>query len=140
MVKSITEESINDIQYNECIKCIEYYQSGEHKNEPITSANLLAAPSAEQLALLGKPRKDVYKRIWLEFESMLKYYQDVSERHRILYSHVRNMLISTLRNESLIKARASGATTNPANVHAAASQAKNDEIANQMYYSKAFLI
>lgn len=45
-------------------------------------------------------RKDIYKTIWTELELFLKSYQDISERHRILYNHVRNMLINSIRTEN----------------------------------------
>lgn len=96
------------MQYNECIKCIEYFQTAEYKNEPILATSLISPAniSADLASALGKPnRKDLYKRIWAELESQLKCYQDVSERHRILYNHVRNMLISSLRSESILKNR-----------------------------------
>ena len=96
------------MQYNDCIKCIEYFQTAEYKNEPIFAASLVSPAniSADIASALGKPnRKDLYKRIWAELESQLKCYQDVSERHRILYNHVRNMLISSLRSENVLKNR-----------------------------------
>lgn len=103
----MSEDVINDKQYSECIKCIEYFQTAEYKNEPIGEASLVSTSSlsAEMASLLGGKRKDVYKRIWAELEGLLKCYQDASERHRILYNHVRNMLISSMRSESVTKNR-----------------------------------
>lgn len=128
LIKSISEEVINDVQYNECIKCIEYYQGAEYRNEPIVGASLIAPSclSANVSAALAKSsRKDVYKRIWIELEGLLKCYQDVSERHRILYSHVRNMVISTLRSENA-RNRALSAQSTPM------STPKSDEINAQV--------
>lgn len=109
MLETTSNNLINDQEYNECIKCIEFLQTSEYKNEPINISNIISPTNiCSQLTdALGKPfRKDIYKQIWMELESYLKCYQDTTERHRILYNHVRNMLISSIRSENLIKNKA----------------------------------
>lgn len=90
------QETITDLQYNDCIKCIEYLKAAEIRNEPIKETSLCVP--VEDTSFLR--RKDVFKTVWTELESYAKSYQDISDRHRILYNHIRNMLLSTIKTEN----------------------------------------
>lgn len=88
LIKIISEESITDIQYNECIKCIEYYQNAEIKNESIF--NNISNSISENINKIFK-RKDIYKLIWTELENFLRAYSDLSDRHKLIYNHVKKI-------------------------------------------------
>lgn len=93
----MSDEPITDIQYNECIKCIEYLQNAEAKNEQLTNTSLIV-PISDMSVLR---RKDIYKTLWTELESCLKFYQDLSDKHKFLYNHVKNLKSNFIKNENL---------------------------------------
>ncbi len=82
LINAINEESMNTNDYNECIKCIENLTNLELKNEalilPLTANN----PN----------KKEQYNLVWIELESWLKHYENMSDRHKVLYDFVNNKL------------------------------------------------
>ena len=96
LIRLISDESLNDLQYNECIKCIEYYQNLEFKNETLAASSFIV-PSVD---LSSIKKKELYKIIWNELDEFLKVNQDKSERHKSLYNHVKKIRLSSIKNES----------------------------------------
>lgn len=95
IINHISEENLNELQYNECIKCIEFFQNSEYKAETLSTSSFIV-PSVD---LSSIKKKDLYKIIWNELEEFLKVNQDKSERHKLLYNHVKKIRQSSVKNE-----------------------------------------
>lgn len=52
---------------------------------------------------LGSKDQDLKTQFWVELESWLKLYQDLSERHKILYSHTKIIRDQLLKSQNLDK-------------------------------------
>jgi len=102
----ISDESLNDLQYNECIKCIEYYQNLEFKNETLAASSFIV-PSVD---LSSIKKKELFKIIWNELDEFLKVNQDKSERHKSLYNHVKKIRLSSVKNESSLSKNSESST------------------------------
>jgi len=100
LFKCLSNEQITDLQYNECIKCIDFIQNLENKNEQLSNSSLIY-PSRSFYKHLK--RKDVYKVIWSELESLLKAYQDMSDRHKTLFMSIKKAKAISTRNELINK-------------------------------------
>ncbi len=100
LFKCLSNEQITDLQYNECIKCIDFIQNLENKNEQLANSSLIY-PSRSFYKHLK--RKDVYKVIWNELESLVKAYQDMSDRHKTLFMSVKKAKVISTRNELVNK-------------------------------------
>jgi hypothetical protein len=100
LFKCLSNEQITDLQYNECIKCIDFIQNLEHKNEQLTNSSLIY-PSRSFYKHLKK--KDMFKVIWNELETLLKSYQDMSDRHKTLFMSVKKAKAISTRNELVNK-------------------------------------
>ncbi|CAF0765077.1 unnamed protein product [Brachionus calyciflorus] len=98
LTRIMSEEPITDSQYSECVKCLEYIQNAESKNEQITQEHLIT--QVDDLSIYK--RKDFYKLIWTELENFLKQYQDFSDKHRFFYNHVKNVKTSMSKSETTI--------------------------------------
>ncbi len=73
---------MNDNQFNESIKIIEYFQHTDLKTESLIYPN----PSLKQ-----KQDKELLLNFWNELESWLKAYNDISEKHKALHNHVKKI-------------------------------------------------
>jgi hypothetical protein len=93
---NIAEETLSDTQFTECIKCLEYFQNCDFKNEIyIVPLRPLSNRSAVDY--------DLKTQFWIELEMWLKLFNDLSERHKILHSHskiIRDQLIKTIETNS----------------------------------------
>lgn len=95
---NIAEETLSDAQFTECIKCLEYFQNCDFKNE------IYIVPL--KLPLSGRSPLydyDLKTQFWIELEMWLKLFNDLSERHKILHSHskiIRDQLIKTIEANS----------------------------------------
>ena len=98
ILKNIPEENLNDTQYNECIKCIEFYQNAETRNEPFTNSFIVPDKHLNSLN-----KKDVYKIIWNELEEFLRVNQDKSERHKAIYNHVKKIKTNSIKTTEPLK-------------------------------------
>lgn len=92
----MSEEPFNDTQYNECIKCLEFIQNAESKSEPISASQLIVP--VEDLSIYKG--KDLFKTIWSELESFLNPYQDFSDKHKIIYNHIKTIRSNFKKNEN----------------------------------------
>jgi len=87
----IPENNLSDAQFTECIKCLECLKHENYilKNEshivPIKSNN----------------DQDLKVTFWVELEGFVKLYQDLSERHKILYSHTKMIKEQLIKNQNL---------------------------------------
>ena len=106
LIRLISDESLNDLQYNECIKCIEYYQNSELKNETLAARSFIV-PSVD---LSSIKKRELFKIIWNELDEFLKVNQDKSERHKSLYNHVKKIRLSSVKNESSLSKNSESST------------------------------
>lgn len=99
LVNAVVSETLTDAQYTECFKIIEFCQNLENRNESIiTAGNLLIQAKPYR----GIKKKDQYKILWNELESFLRAYSDISEKHLLLYRHVKEIRQQHLNSENLL--------------------------------------
>lgn len=130
MLDSASKSIINDRDYNECIQCIESLKDAEYKNQAISNTSFFSPESFIPLERLN--RNELYKKIWTELELYLKYFQCFSERHRILYNHVRNMLYSSIKNECLSSKSKSNKNSSDLQNAYSLNNSKTKDFINQM--------
>lgn len=92
----MSEEPFTDVQYNECIKSLEFLQNADSRSEPISVSHLLNP--VEDFSIYKK--KDLIKTIWTELEAFLNPYQDISDKHKFFYNHVKTMKMNQAKSES----------------------------------------
>jgi hypothetical protein len=85
-----------DIQYNECIKCIEYYQSFEIKGEGIPATDFILQMNNSIYKQIKK--KDHFKLLWSDLEAYMRNYQDLSQKHKLLYNYVKKLKINSIKS------------------------------------------
>jgi hypothetical protein len=64
--------------------CYDYLQVCESRNDPITNLNIITNSSKAKLPL-GR-NENCYQIIWKDLDNLLKPYQDVSIKHKHLWS------------------------------------------------------
>ncbi len=84
---------MTDNQFSESIKLIEYFQHTDLKSESL----IFATQKLKQMA-----DKDLILGFWNELEIWLKSYQDISEKHKALYNHVKKIRDNFLKIYSTI--------------------------------------
>jgi polyferredoxin len=77
---------MGDTDYTECLKCIECIKSCENKNESIFNHFIVPQSHVQATKL-----EDLYRKLWSELEFYLKAYQDLSNKHKWLYQHVKTL-------------------------------------------------
>ena len=77
---------MSDNDYTECLKCLECIKSCEMKNESIFNHFIISQPLVQL-----KKMEDLYRKLWSELEAYLKAYQDLSNKHKWLYQHVKSI-------------------------------------------------
>jgi hypothetical protein len=98
----MTQEVINDNDYNECIRCFEYVNSCESRNEPITSLSIITSSNKAKLPL--SRNENSYQIIWNDLGNLLKPYQDLTPRHKTLWHLVNRFKIEPQKKEEQNKA------------------------------------
>jgi hypothetical protein len=64
--------------------CYDYLQVSESRNDPITNLNIITSSPRAKLPL-GR-NENCYQIIWRDLDNLLKPYQDVSIKHKHLWS------------------------------------------------------
>lgn len=100
LFKIITQETINDNDYNESLNCFEFIQTCERKNEPITNLNIITSSTKAKLPL--NRNENCYQIIWNDMDELLKPYQDVSPRHKALWSFANRLKMASSKNEQSV--------------------------------------
>jgi hypothetical protein len=87
---------MSDIQYNECTKCIEYYQSCEMKGEGIPTTDFILPVNNNVFKQLKK--KDHFKLLWSDLEAYMRNYQELSQKHKLLYNCVKKLNSNSIKS------------------------------------------
>jgi hypothetical protein len=95
----ISNDLISDTSYNECIESIEFARSCEQNNDNLYSSTNLVVSNK---VLKQIKKKDQYRMIYDELESLFKLYHDLSERHKTIYIYIKKIRKNYLKNEKLI--------------------------------------
>lgn len=75
---------------------MEFIQSAESKSEPISASQLIVP--VEDMSVYK--RKDLFKLIWSELENFLYPYQDFSDKHKIIYNHIKTIRLNLTKSEN----------------------------------------
>lgn len=81
IAKHLSEKTLTVAQYNECIECIQSLQTLENKNESLVFVKI-------PKTMKNLKKKEQWKQMWCELDSLTREYQDVSDRHRLLYANI----------------------------------------------------
>jgi hypothetical protein len=77
---------MSDTDYTECLKCLECIKSCETKSESIFNHFIIPQPLVQ-----SKSVDELYRKLWSELEVYLKAYQDLSNKHKWLFQHVKSI-------------------------------------------------